>query len=81
MSSPDVGARESESTSAMLDQHFASSEMGHSMDSDLLPEFYGETWVAATHLDEVTGDLPQTGSEPDLITMSQIDSTLSTVGE
>ena len=79
MSSPDMGAREPESTSAMLDQPFASSEMGHSM--DLLPELYGETWVAATHLDDVTGDLPPTGSEPDLITTSQIDSTLSTVGE
>ena len=35
------------------------------MDSDLLS---GETWVAATHLDEATGDLPTSDSEPDLIT-------------
>ena len=71
VSSPDVGARETISASDMLDQPFALSEMGHSMDSDLLPEFYGETWVAATHLNEVTGDLPPSGSEPDLITASQ----------
>ena len=43
----------------------------------------GETWVAATHLDEVTGDLPPSGPEPDLITASLIraswmDSTLMT---
>ena len=81
MSSPDVGAHETGSTSDMLDQPFASSEMGHSMDSDLLPELSGETWVAAIHLDEVTGDLPPSGSEPDLITASRINSTLSTVRE
>ena len=34
-------------TSTLLDQLFASSAMGDSMDADLLPELSGETWVAA----------------------------------
>ena len=76
---PDVGARETGSMSDMLDQPFASSGMGDSMNLDLLPEFTGETWVAATHLDEVTSDLPLFGLEQDLITASQMDSTLITV--
>ena len=77
MSSPDVGARETGSKSDMLDQPFASSEMGLFMDSDSLTEFSRETWVAATHLDEATG--APSGSEPDLITASRIDSALLTV--
>ena len=77
MSSPDISTCEIESTSAMVDQPFAASAMGDSMDSDLLPE----TWVAATHLDEVTSDLPPSGSELDLITASRIDKTLIAVWE
>ena len=50
------------------------------MDSDLLLELSGETWVAATHLDEVTGDPPPSESEPDLITASRIDSGRTVVG-
>ena len=76
VSSPDVSTRETESMSAMLDQPFAVSAMGDSM--DLLPELSGETWVAATHLNEVTGDLPPSSREPDLITASRIDKTLGT---
>ena len=56
-------------------------QMGDSVVSVLLPELSGETWVAATHLDEVTGDLPPSGSEADLITASRIDKTLITVRE
>ena len=56
--SPDVGVIETGSTPELADQPFAASVMGDSMDSDLLPELSGETWVTATHLDEVTGDLP-----------------------
>ena len=74
-----VVARRWCSLSDMLDQPFTSSEMGDSMNLDLLPEFTGETWVAATHLDEVTSDLPLFGLEQDLITASQMDSTLITV--
>ena len=79
--SPDVRTRETESMSVMVHQPFAASAMGESMDSDLLPELLCATWVAATHLDEVTGDLPPSGSEPDLITASRIDKTLLTVWE
>ena len=53
--------------------------MGDSMDLDLLPELSGEIWVVATHLDEVTGDLPPSESDPDLITASRTDGTLITV--
>ena len=64
--------------SALLDQPFASSAMGDSMDADLLPELSGETWVAATYLKEVTADLEPAGSEPDFITASRLDNTLIT---
>ena len=50
-----------------------------------MPIFYlnypGETWVAATYLDEVTADVPPAGSEPDLITASRLGKTLTTVRE
>ena len=42
MSSPEVDTGDSGSTSALLDQPFASSAMGDSMDADLLPEFSGK---------------------------------------
>ena len=64
---PYLGVTETGSTSELEDQPFADSAMGNSMDSDLLPELSGETWVAATHLDEATSDLPPSDSEPDLI--------------
>ena len=51
------------------------------MDSDLLPELSGETWVAAIHLDEATGDLLRSDSEPDLIKCSLKDKTLTIVRE
>ena len=51
------------------------------MDSDLLPELSGETWVAATHLDEATGDLHPSDSEPDFITSSLTDKTLTIAHE
>ena len=63
----------------MLDQPFASSAMGDSVDADLLPELSGETWVTATYLDEVTADLPPAGAG--LITASRLDKTLQTVRE
>ena len=76
--SPDVSARETGSTSEMVDQPLATSAMGDSMDSDLLPKRLGETW-ASNNTDKVTGDLPPSGSEPDLITASRMDKTLMTV--
>ena len=55
--------------------------MGDSMDADLLPELSGETWVAATLLDELTAYLPPAGSDLDLIVASRQDATLTTVRE
>ena len=53
--------------------------VGDSMDADLLPELSGETWAAATYLDEVTADLPPAEMEPDLIVACRLDKTLITV--
>ena len=63
----------------LLDQPFASSEMGDSMDADLLPELSGETWVAATLLEGLTADLPPAGLDNDLIMASRHDATLTTL--
>ena len=72
---------ELDTSSALLDQPFASSKMGDSMDADLLPELSGETWVAATLLEGLTADLLPAGSDLDLIVASRQDPTLSTVRE
>ena len=72
---------ELDASSVLLDQPFASSEMGDSMDADLLPELSGETWVAATLLEGLTADLPPAGSDIDLIAASRQDVTLTTVRE
>ena len=53
--------------------------MGDSM--DFVPELSGETWVAATYLEEVTADLPTAESEPDLIVASRLDEKLGIVRE
>ena len=81
MSSPDSRVNDEDTRTVLLDQLFASSEMGDSMDTDLLPELSGETWVAATLLEELTADLPPAGSNLDLILASRQDATLSTVHE
>ena len=62
-----------------MDQPFTSSEMGVSMDTDLLPELSGETWVAATYVDELKVDFPPTGSDQDFVVASRQDVTLATV--
>ena len=77
LSEKDAG--DSGSTSALLDQHFASLAMGDSMDAYLLRELSGETWVAATYLEEVTADLPPAASEPDVVPASRLDGMLITV--
>ena len=79
VSSPDSRVDDVESTTALLDQPFASSEMGDSMDADLLPELSGETWVAATNMDELKEDLPPTGSGQDFVVASRQDVTLTTL--
>ena len=67
VSSPHSRVDDGGSTSVLLDQPFASSEMGDSMDADLMPDLSGKTWVAATLSDELTADLPLAGSDLDLI--------------
>ena len=57
MSAIDLPPGETDTQSVLVDQPFATSEMGDSMDADLLPELSGETWVASALLDELTGDL------------------------
>ena len=76
---PDPAVVETSSTSAMTDQPFAELAMGDSMDTDLLPEMSGETLVATVHLNEVTGDLTPTDSDPDMIASSLADKTLTVV--
>ena len=73
---PDV-----EPTTGLVDQPFASSEMGESVDADLLPELSGETWVASALLEEFTADLLPAGADLDLIAASRQDATLVTVRE
>ena len=67
VSSPNSRVDDVDSTTVLLDQPLEWSEMGDSMDMDLLPELSGETWAAATLLDELTADLPPAGSDLDLI--------------
>ena len=76
VSSSDVRVLDVDSTMVLLDQPFASSEMGDSMDADLLPELSGETWVAATLLEGLTADLPPAASNLDLIVASRKDATV-----
>ena len=51
----------------MGDQLFAASEIGKSMDADLLPELSGETWVVSELIEEFTADLLSAGSNVGLI--------------
>ena len=81
VSSSDSQVAELDTSSVLLDQPFASSEMSDSMDADLLPELSGETWVAATLLEGLTADLLPAGSVMDLIVASRQDATLTTVCE
>ena len=79
VSAADLPAADADTQSLLVDQPFASSEMGDSMDSDLLPELSGETWVASALLEELTVDLPTAGSDIDLVAASREDNTLQTV--
>ena len=79
VSAADLPTTDVEIASVLTDQPFASSEMGDSMDADLLPELSGETWVASALLEELTVDLPTAGSDIDLIAASRDDTTLVTV--
>ena len=79
VSATDLPAADADTQSLLVDQLFASSEMGDSMDTDLLPELSGETWVASALLEELTVDLPTAGSDIDLVAASREDNTLQTV--
>ena len=64
VSATDSPVPDAEPDTGLVDQHFASSEMGESMDTDLLPELSGETWVASALLKEFTADLLPAGGRP-----------------
>ena len=81
VSSSDSLVADLDTTSALVEQPFTSSEMGESMDADLLPELSRETWVAATLLEGPTADLLPAGADLDLIVASRQDTTLTTVRE
>ena len=72
---------DAEPETGLVDQHFASSEMGESMDADLLPELSGETWVASALLEAFTADMLPAGANLDLIAASRQDAMLATVRE
>ena len=76
---PDCPVSEAETQSLLVNQPFATSEMGDSMDSDLLPELSGETCVASALLDELTWDLPTAGADNELVTVTREDEMLQTV--
>ena len=79
VSAADLPAVEAETQGLLVDQPFATSEMGDSMDSDLLPELSGETWVASALLGELTWDLPTAGADNELVTATRVDKMLQTV--
>ena len=58
VSAKDSPTPENKEEIEMVDQPFAASEIGESMDADLLPELSSETWVASALTEEFTADLP-----------------------
>ena len=78
VSAKDSPTPENNEEMEMVDQPFATSEMGEYMDADLLPELSGEMWVAAALTEEFTADLPA-GGNIDLIAESHSDDTLAVV--
>ena len=79
VSAADLPTIDTDAQSALVDQPFATSEMGDSMDADLLPELSGETWVASALLDELTVDLPAAGADDELVSETAEDKILQTV--
>ena len=79
VSAADLPTVEADTQSWLVDHPFATSEMGDSMDADLLPELSGETWVASALLDELTGDLPPAGVNNELVSATSEDRILQTV--
>ena len=81
VSSSDSLVADADPALALVEQPFTSSEMGESMDADLLPELSGETWVVTTLLEGLTAYLLPAGADLDLIVASRQDTTLATVRE
>ena len=79
VSAADLPPVEADTQLLLVDQPFATSEMGDSMDADLLPELSGETWVASALLDEFTWDLPTAGVDNEVVTATCEDKMLQTV--
>ena len=79
VSAADLPTIDADAQSSLVGQPFATSEMGDSMDADLLPELSGETWVASALLDELTVDLPTAGVDDDLVSDAADDKILQTV--
>ena len=79
VSAADLPTVDADTQSLLVDQPFATSEMGDSMDADLLPELSGETWVASALLDELTGDLPPAVVNNELVSATSDDRILQTV--
>ena len=79
VSAVDLPTGDTDTQSVLVDQPFATSEIGDSMDADLLPELSGETWVASALLDELTGDLQPAGVNGDLVSATSEDKMLQTV--
>ena len=73
VSATDSPVPDTDPETKMVDQPFAASEIGESMDADLLPKLSGETWVASALIEEFTADLFPVGSNVDLITESRHD--------
>ena len=71
VSAPDSQVEDRDVPQVLKEQPFVSSEMGESMDTDLLPELSGETWVASMLLDGLTADLLPAGADLDLIVTSR----------
>ena len=61
VSATDSAVPDTDPETEMVDQPFAASEIGESMDADLLPELSGETWVASALIEEFTADLLPAG--------------------
>ena len=79
VSAMDSSVSETDPEIEMVDQPFSESEIGESMDADLLPEMSAETWVASALIEESTADLLLAGCNVDLIAESRHDDTLATV--
>ena len=68
VSATDSPVPDADPETEMVDQPFAASEMGESMDADLLPELSGEILVASALIEEFKADLLPAASNVDLIT-------------